>query len=130
MTTEKIKAIVLWDKKNSWAFIWSKITTLTFAWYSFHLKFTQFNIFFALNLRIKYEDKNKCVMRTISFVGFDSTEEHKSYLIDILFISMWLKPATETISTFDGLPEQHNDDVLIESTKGNHNYKVYLVQWL
>ena len=34
--------------------IWSKITTLTFAWYYFYFKSIKFYIFFVLSLRINY----------------------------------------------------------------------------
>ena len=55
----------------------SQVLPLIFS----RLDLTQFDTLFILSLRMKYdynENKNNCVIRTFSIVGFDSIEDHNS----------------------------------------------------
>ena len=64
-------------------FIWSKITTITFARYYLCFELNPFNIFLVLSLRGKYYDNNKLkrfVMIKKLIVGFDWIENYNSAL--------------------------------------------------
>ena len=56
------------EQFQSWVFIRSRITTLTFAWYFFRFYVTQFSTLFVSSLRIQYDNnKNKNNYATKTF---------------------------------------------------------------